>query len=314
MGKPRQGTPDELQVARILPLAMIIADTDYQLIVETTSALIWHAELSGYRNYFNPAWLVFTGRQASQELGEGWIENIHPDDLNHYVVCSRNQIIAQEPYSLIFRLHRHDGSWRWIREMGRPLVREGCPIGYLGTGHDVTDLVEDLTEARLLQQWGEQDALTGLLSRAYVTHLLTERYGTGPLPPVSLGVVFMDLDNFKAINDTCGHLAGDRALQAASQHLSSLVRSGDWLCRWGGDEFLLVVNRPTTELAVITQRITDAFDNFRFAFAECEFLLGCSVGAAVADGQATLDELLAQADTALYADKLQRRGTQPELV
>lgn len=286
---------------------MALVDTDYRLIVETTSALIWQAELTGSRNYFNPAWLAFTGRHPAQEIGEGWVENVHPDDLNNYVICSRNQIIATEPYSMMFRLRRYDGVWRWIREIGRPLGRGNGISGYIGTGHDVTDLIEDLTEARLLQELGERDALTGLLSRAYITHLLEEQYGTGPLPASSLGVVFMDLDDFKPINDTCGHLVGDLALQAATQHISRMVRSGDWLCRWGGDEFLLVVNRPVADLEIITQRISQAFVDYSFTYEGIDFPLGCSVGSALADGQSTLEMLLERADSTLYAVKQSRR-------
>jgi diguanylate cyclase (GGDEF)-like protein/PAS domain S-box-containing protein len=286
---------------------MALSDQDYRLIVETTPTLIWRADLAGTRDYFNSAWLAFTGLSPTQALHEGWQESLYPDDRSNYAACSYNQIIAQEPYSLIFRLRRYDGAWRWIRESGSPLGRGNGICGYLGSGHDVTDLIEDLTEARLFQQLGERDVLTGLLSRAYTTHLLEEQYGNGPLPASSLGIVLMDLDGFKTINDTCGHLVGDHALQAASQHLTGLVRSGDWLCRWGGDEFLLVVNRPSGDLETITQRISQAFEAFHFASDSFDFPLGCSVGSALANGQATLDELLAEADAALYAVKQQRR-------
>lgn len=288
---------------------MALSDSDYRLIVETTSTLIWRADLTGTRDYFNSAWLAFTGLSLSQALNDGWRDSLYPEDRSNYAACSYNQVIAQEPYSLIFRLRRYDGAWRWIRESGCPLGRGSAVTGFIGSGHDVTDLIEDLTEARLFQQLGERDVLTGLLSRAYTTHLLGEQYGSGALPVASLGIVLMDLDGFKAINDTCGHLVGDRALQAASQHLTGLLRSGDWLCRWGGDEFLLVVHRPSGDLEAIAQRISQSFSTFRFTDDSFDFPLGCSVGSALANGQATLDELLAEADRALYAVKQQRRRT-----
>lgn len=112
----------------------------YRTLADNGQALIWTAGLDKKCNYFNQVWLDFTGRTLEQELGDGWAEGVHPDDLercfNTYVTAFDNR----KPFSMVYRLRRYDGQYRWIQDDGTPRFdRDGNFIGYIGHCLDVTD-------------------------------------------------------------------------------------------------------------------------------------------------------------------------------
>jgi diguanylate cyclase (GGDEF)-like protein/hemerythrin-like metal-binding protein len=146
------------------------------------------------------------------------------------------------------------------------------------------------------------DALTGLATRGALLQRLTGALNRAERP---LAVVMLDLDDFKAVNDTAGHLAGDRLLSLAAQRLLGAVRSGDFVARLGGDEFIVLLDdvRELAEVAAFVQRLMDAVGR-PFVLGDQTFTVGCSVGAALSPSDGvTAEVLLAQADAAMYAAK-----------
>jgi diguanylate cyclase (GGDEF)-like protein len=171
-------------------------------------------------------------------------------------------------------------------------------------------LEQSLAElSRLKEQLRHQayhDSLTGLPKRALFTEQLEQRLshaaGGSPLTPV---VLFLDLDDFKVVNDTLGHAAGDRLLVAVAERVASCVRSGDLAARLGGDEFaILLEDRPDLERAIgVGNRIIDALQA-PFQIQGKEVVVGGSIGIAVPrDTEERVHDLLRKADMAMYTAK-----------
>ncbi len=173
----------------------------------------------------------------------------------------------------------------------------------------VKDLSEKLAAQQRIEQLAYSDVLTGLPNRLMLTERvnhalrLAERNGCG------FAVMFLDLDRFKSINDSLGHLFGDKVLIEISNRLKHCLRQTDTLSRLGGDEFVIHLHDADTVGAEITaQRIIDALSR-PVQIDNMSFTLSCSVGIAMYpnDGQ-TLDELIRHADTAMYQVKERGKG------
>jgi len=131
--------------------AQLVEARDYYLnILAEAPALIWRANTDGQCDWFNTTWLAFTGRTLEQERGEGWAEGVHPEDLEHCVGIWRGAFAEREPFEMEYRLRHHDGEYRWILDIGRPLpAMDGSFAGYIGYCFDITD--RKLTELELVQ-------------------------------------------------------------------------------------------------------------------------------------------------------------------
>lgn len=114
----------------------------YLTLLDDFPLLIWRSGPDAKCNYFNKTWIAFTGRTLEQELGEGWIEGVHPDDVKHCLEGYVNAFHAREPFALEYRLRRHDGEYRWIVDWGRPISDlDGGFAGYIGAAQDISDRI-----------------------------------------------------------------------------------------------------------------------------------------------------------------------------
>ncbi|MFA4861563.1 MASE3 domain-containing protein [Methanoregula sp.] len=107
---------------------------------------IWRAGVDGKCNYFNKDWLAFTGRNLEQELGDGWAEGVHPDDLDRCLKIYLENFNARKPFDMEYRLRYHDGTYRWLYDSGKPISSQnGEFVGYIGSCYDIHDrkLAED---------------------------------------------------------------------------------------------------------------------------------------------------------------------------
>lgn len=110
-----------------------------QRFIQQFPALIWHSGFDARCDYFNHTWLEFTGRTLAQELGDGWAEGVHPDDLADCLKTYREAFAARQPFTMEYRLRYHDGSYRWIIDHGAPhYAIDGCFCGYIGSCYDIT--------------------------------------------------------------------------------------------------------------------------------------------------------------------------------
>ena len=165
-------------------------------------------------------------------------------------------------------------------------------------------LHHEQTEAKALT-----DPLTGLPNARALRHHFEQESTCAQRNNEQFSLLMMDLDGFKAINDTLGHKAGDEALRVVSSKLAAQIRASDLLCRYAGDEFVALVQAGPDELSEVVSRIERTIDSHNFVIGNSNLPLAISVGGACygVDGQ-TLDELLLAADRAMYASKMKRKS------
>ena len=117
-----------------------LTPTEYRLLVENSPVMIWRSGLDAKCDYFNEPWLAFTGRTFEQEIGDGWAEGVHPDDLDRCVAHYLDHFRARKPFEMEYRLRRHDGVYRWIFDRGVPFSGEaGDFAGFIGSCVDVDE-------------------------------------------------------------------------------------------------------------------------------------------------------------------------------
>lgn len=212
----------------------------------------------------------------------------------------RGQAVPRQGHAV---LRQRQGGSVPVHDTAAPIrSREGFLIGAVLVFHDMT---LTLSLAHELTHQASHDALTGAPNRREFERRLDELLKQSTEPGRDHVVCFLDLDQFKVVNDTCGHVAGDELLRQVTQLVRDLMRAGDTLARLGGDEFGLILQACPLENAVqIAERIREAIADFRFAWAGRSFAIGVSIGI-VPSGYAghELSALLAAADAACYAAK-----------
>jgi diguanylate cyclase (GGDEF)-like protein/PAS domain S-box-containing protein len=220
----------------------------------------------------------------------------------------REALASDRPFrQIVVPLQTREGQ-RWWSITAKPVTDEsGRATGWRGV---MTDVTGEKRAQQRLHQLAHCDPLTGLANRM----VLRERLGrfVGPAASTRLGgaLLFIDLDNFKTINDTLGHSVGDTVLQIVAGRLQSVVRERDMLARLGGDEFAIVLTDAGSvdEVAAIVQRLLRGLAVPCIAQG-CSVTLGASVGIALLpEHGSSVDEALGNADLALYAAKAAGRG------
>jgi diguanylate cyclase (GGDEF)-like protein len=179
--------------------------------------------------------------------------------------------------------------------------------GWLATHEDITERRRAEHRIAFLAQ---HDVLTGLPNRSLLHARIEEARGRAARG-TNFAILFLDLDRFKAVNDTLGHGAGDELLRAVAARLLATVRDGDTVARLGGDEFVVLQGsmKVAEDSAVLAQRIITSV-GAPYTILENEVVIGVSVGIDTACGaQVTADDLLKNADMALYISKSEGRGT-----
>ncbi|WP_338415314.1 EAL domain-containing protein [uncultured Sphaerotilus sp.] len=196
-----------------------------------------------------------------------------------------------------------DGSERGIEDSAAPI----CDAN--GTMHGVVLVFHDVTEQRRLSHEmnhrASHDALTGLVNRSEFDLRLHRVLARAQLDRSDNALLYIDLDQFKLVNDACGHAAGDQLLRQISHLLRSTVRTRDTLARLGGDEFGVLLEHCTTEQALrVAQQVCDQMDEFRFHHGERRFRIGASIGLVPVDARwVGATAVLQAADASCYAAK-----------
>src|SRR5262245_23253364 len=116
-----------------------LSSDQYRLIVESSPVMTWRANADGACDYFNATWLAFTGRRMEEELGDGWVAGVHPDDREACVRYYREHFARRAAFEMEYRLRRHDGAYRWVFDRGVPFTDGGRFAGFIGSAVDVDD-------------------------------------------------------------------------------------------------------------------------------------------------------------------------------
>lgn len=272
----------------------------YLTLLQEFPALIWRSDTAGSCDWFNTTWLEFTGRTLEQEVGDGWVQGVHEEDVQFCVDTWTENFAARTAFVMEYRLRRHDDVYRWIRDFGRPFnAPDGSFLGYIGACYDITDLREMAEE---LAHLASHDPLTGLANRRAFEEA-AERANSAARRGLPSTVLFVDLDRFKQCNDRFGHEYGDLVLREIAAAMRAVVRDLDLVARIGGDEFgVLLTGQQEEALTEVESRLREAVES---TGARHDLDIGLSVGAAVMDGERPASDVLAEADNLMYAAKRQ---------
>jgi diguanylate cyclase (GGDEF)-like protein/PAS domain S-box-containing protein len=402
------------------------SEQHFRTLSNSGTTLIWASGSNKLCDYFNDPWLHFTGRTMSQELGNGWTEGIHPDDIGRRMNIYQTAFDRQQPFSMEYRLRHSDGSYRWIMDNGYPRFdSSGNFIGYIGHCYDITErrladdqlrqaasvfqnanegititapdgTILDVNEAftritgysrdevigqnpRLLSsgrqgrefytamwnalmstgQWNGEiwnrrkggevyaeiltistvrdesgkilhyiglfyditvlkehqqhleqiahyDSLTRLPNRVLLADRLYQAIARASRNRLSIAIAYIDLDGFKAINDSHGHEVGDKLLVQLAGRMKEALRDIDTLSRLGGDEFVAVLHdlqNHDDSIQILERLLASAAQP---VYAEgIDLRVSASIGVTYYPQAEDIDadQLLRQADQAMYQAK-----------
>ncbi len=231
------------------------------------------------------------------------VEFIHEDDRDRYKQVTEAAYDQKIAWAIEFRIVTRKGRILHVLELGEPVLDEkGKLIRTFGTLQNITERKE--TEERLNYQ-ANHDALTGLINRREFEKRAGRLLSTIKPGRAEHALCFMDLDQFKIVNDSCGHTAGDEMLRQLGLVLSSTVRQRDTLARLGGDEFGLLMEHCSLDDAKrVVASILSAINGYHFSWEEKTFKVSISIGLVpITDATASVTALLQDADAACYLAK-----------
>ncbi len=290
-----------------------LSEQRYALAAQAASGGLWDWDLALDKVFYSPRWIELLGSQG-QPVGDSandWFLRVHPDDLQALLMAIEEHLEGRSPgVEMEHRIRRHDGSYLWV--LCRALVVRGVDgtparmVGSLTDVHDRKELEEQLRHAALY------DGLTGLPNRTlFVDRLRLTMARASRRPGYQFAVLFLDLDGFKLVNDSLGHLLGDTLLSSVAERISSDLRPSDTASRFGGDEFAILLDdivSPDNPVAV-AERLQARLKR-PFHIGGHEIVVTASIGiASSSTGYQSAEDVLRDADTAMYRAKATEKGT-----
>jgi len=279
----------------------------YALAVRGANDGLWDWDLTTDRIYYAPRWKSMLGYEDGQ-IGDSileWFNRVHPLDVERVKAEVSEHLAGKtSPLETEHRMLHDDGTYRWVLTRGLAVRNDqGKVVRMAGSQSDITQ--RKAAEYRL-QHDAFHDSLTGLPNRA----LLLDRLGqavarTKRRPDSRFGVLFLDIDGFKHVNDSLGHQMGDQLLIAISRRLECCMREADTVARFGGDEFIsLIDDVETTEIILnLPDRILESLRT-PFSLGEHEVVVSASIGVAMSGASDdTAEEIVRNADIAMYRAK-----------
>jgi diguanylate cyclase (GGDEF)-like protein/PAS domain S-box-containing protein len=281
----------------------------FEALVEHSSDVIGVVDKEGMIRYMSPAFRTALGREPDDHVNMALRSIAHPDDVStlttHLYQAATRPAHATSRFET--RLLATDGSIREFEVVAANLVQNEVVDGLALTMRDITDRKALAAE---LSHQAFHDSLTGLANRALfadrVDHALHRRRRD---PQCDVAVLFVDLDDFKAVNDGLGHGAGDALLRAVGERIVRCLRVGDTAARLGGDEFavLLEDDRAPGEATTIANRILEAL-HVPVSVGDMDLGVVASIGVTVANSGSSTVGLLRDADIAMYEAKRTGKG------
>lgn len=277
-------------------------------ILEGTNVGTWEWNVQTGFTVFNERWAEMIGYTLAELAPvniETWVKYSHPDDLARSNDLLEKHFRKELPYyECEARMRHKDGHWIWVLDRGRVATwtEEGLPLTMSGTHQDIT--TRKLAEEQI-RYMATHDMLTGLPSLRLAKDRLAVGLGMARRHKNKAAVMFIDLDGFKAVNDTLGHDAGDHVLKEVAGRLQGLVRETDTVSRVGGDEFLLIATelRSADDAAQIAEKAIQIVSQ-PITCNGRQTRIGASIGIALYPDQGEdMDLLIKQADSAMYRVK-----------
>ncbi|HLO51787.1 MAG TPA: EAL domain-containing protein [Kamptonema sp.] len=284
-----------------------------QVTLQSIGDAVITTDAQGNIRYFNPVAEKLTGWKAEEAEGLPLSEVFsivneitrQPADNPITKALLEGTIVDLSNHTILIA---RDGKEYAIEDSAAPIRdRQGQVIGAIIVFHDVT---ESRYLTRQLSWEASHDALTGLTNRRGFEHCLVDAIASIQDGNQQHALCYLDLDQFKVVNDTVGHIAGDELLRQITTLLQQGIRTNDILARLGGDEFgLLLTQCPLYQATQIAENLKDLVHEFRFVWDNKTFIIGVSIGVVAIDqNNQNLMEILGAADAACYAAKANGRN------
>ncbi len=275
----------------------------FQFALEGTNDAVWELDIPGNRFIASGKWKEITGYDPDIRVNlTEYLEYVHPDDRRTVFRTYSELKDRTDSFEAEFRLKVATGEYKWIQVRGKVLTYKGRSVkayGYIG---DISPRKKYEEEIRHLAYY---DKLTGLMNRAYIMKMLDEKLVDMEAKHENGAVYFVDLDDFKKVNDTLGHDVGDRLLAAAAARLTGCAGKNSYVGRLSGDEFFIIKYdiKDRREVADLAYSLTQAFLK-GFTLGDKQVFVTASVGVThyPEDGTDSAS-LLKNADTAMYRAK-----------
>ena len=281
----------------------------FQLVARATTESVWDWDIRRDTVWQSDNYEPSIGDRSMGSGETSWTERIHPDDLERVMDGVFATIKSQEnTWSDEYRFHRSDGSYAEVQDRGF-IIRDGQgrAVRMVGAMLDITE--RKLAEARI-EALAYHDPLTGLPNRALLLDRLTQTLARAEREQRPSAVLLLDLDRFKAINDSLGHAVGDELLRQGAERLRTAIRKEDTVARIGGDEFVILIAEIgyAENAGGIASKVLAAL-RVPFVIEEHELSVSASCGIAISPADGTeAPVLLQRADTALYQCKADGGG------
>lgn len=238
------GRERALQTARRMNEALILERARLRAILEGTRVGTWEWNVQTGETRYNTHWAHMVGYEL-EELAplsiRTWMDLSHPDDLKLSERLLQQHFRGERDfYECEARMKHKDGRWIWVLDRGKvtSYTPEGKPLMMYGTHQDITERKE---REQAYQHGAQHDPLTGLPNRALLADRLERALAAAAREGSCVGLMYIDLDGFKGINDQHGHDAGDVVLRTMARRIQRVIRAADTLARVGGDEFVALL-------------------------------------------------------------------------
>ncbi len=279
-----------------------------QVTLESIGDGVITTDADGRIVYLNPVAEQFTGWDGRAAEGL-WLKDVfktvdevsgRPRDYPLHLCLHDGNIIRHDSHHLLVR---KDGYRFAIQDSAAPIRdRDGRIIGAAVVFHDMTEMQH---MARRMAYLASHDPLTGLINRREFEARLHQVMESARSEGLQHAICYFDLDQFKIVNDTCGHVAGDELLKQLSQRLQNEIRQSDVLARLGGDEFGVILENCSIEKAEqVAEILRHCVKSFRFVWQDHAFDIGASIGLVpITADSGSLTDVMSAADSACYVAK-----------
>jgi diguanylate cyclase (GGDEF)-like protein/PAS domain S-box-containing protein len=302
------------QVLTVRENVRLLADTAarqnearFRSLVQHSSDVIMVTRPNGTMRFVSPSASRVFGYEPAALLGRPLATLLHPADRERATQLFADVVAGPGVIGPVeWRFRQADGSWLHAEILATNLLGDPTVRGIVLNTRDVSErkrLEEQLTHQAF------HDPLTGLANRALFRDRVSHALALAQRQGHPITVLFLDLDDFKRVNDSLGHAEGDRLLIAAAERFQSCARQADTVSRLGGDEFAILIEHVAGSdgRAELLQRLEEAM-TYPFALSGNQVQVSASIGVATASPGETADDLLRNADVAMYAAKRRGKG------
>jgi diguanylate cyclase (GGDEF)-like protein/PAS domain S-box-containing protein len=287
-----------------------IREARYALAARGSDDGLWDWDLQKNSVYRSERWREIAGVDDGA-TPRAALARVHPEDVADARAQLEAHLAGETPrYEHAHRIRRDDGTWRWVLERGIATRGPQGPVRMVGL---LTDISAHKESEERLRHHAFHDALTGLPNRALFMDRVQHAVARARRAPAgAFAVLMLDLDRFKNVNDSLGHVAGDQLLIRVAERIGACVRDGDTVARLGGDEFSVLLESLTGEHEA--ERVAEQIQRALMTpipLGGHDLVASASIGIVLArDDAFDALSLLRRADQAMYAAKKQGRGRQ----